>query len=81
MKDPSTGSNLLHEAADLARKADDARYFVVLTQLGFPLYEEDGRGDFAAFLVASIKGDGVFAEAFSALSKAGFDVVRASSCQ
>ena len=57
-----------------AVKADDSRYFSDLVALGFPLYEEDSRGYFAAFFIASIKGDGVFLEAFKALVRVNFDV-------
>ena len=80
IKDDS-GRNVLHEAAILAVKVDDARYFIELVNLGLPLYEEDKKGNFAAFYISNIKGDGVFVEAFKALIKAGFDVTRQSSRQ
>ena len=47
--------------------------------LGFPLYEEDQDGSFAAFLIADIRGDGVFLEAFNALVEVGFDLTKSSS--
>lgn len=78
MKDES-GRNVLHDAALLAVKVDDARYFNELVALGLPLYEEDNKGYFASFYIANIKGDGVFVEAFKALIKAGFDVSRPST--
>ena len=54
-------------AAVYACKEDDARFFNALLDLGFPLYEEDREGDFAGFLIADIRGDGVFLESFNAL--------------
>jgi len=59
-------------------RTDDARFFTELVALGFPLYDEDCHGNFAAFTIAELKGDGVFLEAFKALARANFDVVRAS---
>ena len=69
---------MLHVAAAYASKEDDARFFIELLDLGFPLYEEDREGDFAGFLIADIRGDGVFLEAFNALVKVGFDLTRKS---
>lgn len=43
------------------------------------MYVEDGEGNFAAFLIADIRGDGVFLEAFKALERAGFDMTVMSS--
>ena len=40
------------------------------------MYEVDSCGDFAPFIVAKIKGDGVFLEAFKALIAAGFELGR-----
>ena len=72
------GRNLLHEAATKAVDKDDARFLSSLLKLGFPLYEEDGRGELAPFIVAKIRSDGVFLEALVALIKAGFDLCRSS---
>ena len=58
---------MLHEAASRTVTDDDARYFNILLDLGFPMYDTDRDGDFAAFTIAKIKGDGVFLEAFKAL--------------
>ena len=52
--------NVLHDTAVLAVASDDARYFNALLDIGFPLYEIDNNGDFAPFIIADIKGDGVF---------------------
>ena len=52
--------NVLHDTAVLAVANDDARYFNALLDIGFPLYEIDNNGDFAPFIIADIKGDGVF---------------------
>ena len=68
--------NVLHDAAALAVANDDARYFNALLDIGFPMYDIDSNGDFAPFIIANIRGDGVFQEAFRALLKAGFDVGR-----
>jgi len=46
------GRNVLHDAALLAVKADDARYFNELVALGIPFYEEDKQGYFAAFYIS-----------------------------
>lgn len=43
------------------------------------MYEEDKDGDFAAFLIADLRADGVFIEAFNALVRAGYDLTKASS--
>ena len=78
MKDESQ-KTLLHLAADNAAQHDDARYFVALVDLGFPLYDEDASGSLAAFTVTETKGDGVFLEAFHALVRAGFVTSRPAS--
>ena len=65
-------------AAAHACKEDDARFFISLLDLGFPLYEEDRQGDFAGFYIADIRGDGVFLEAFNALVQVGFDLAKRS---
>ena len=59
----------MHTAAIYAAQEDDARFFNILLTLRFPLYEEDIEGDFAPFIIAGIKGDGVFLEAFRRFSK------------
>lgn len=78
-KESSSQRNLLHIAAANACQEDDARFFNALLDLGFILYEEDKDGNYAAFLIADIRGDGVFIEAFNALVRAGFDITRVSS--
>ena len=70
---------MLHVAAAYACKEDDARFFNTLLNLGLPMYEEDNERDFAAFLIADIRGDGVFLEAFKALVQAGYDLAKPSS--
>ncbi len=67
------GENILHEAATFALKAEDARFFIFLVQVGFPLYEEDKAGNMAPFIIANVKQDSVFLDAYSALNKAGFN--------
>ena len=69
----------MHTAAIYAAQEDDARFFNILLTLRFPLYEEDIEGDFAPFIIAGIKGDGVFLEAFKALLKAKFDLAQRNS--
>ena len=65
----------MHSVAAYASEEDDARFFGSLMELtGYPLYEEDNNGDQAAFLIARVKSDGVFEEAFKALVKANFDL-------
>ena len=65
----------MHTVAAYACEEDDARFFASLMELtGYPLYEEDSNGDLAAFLIARVKSDGVFEEAFRALHKANFDL-------
>ena len=76
LKDQTLERNLLHVAAAYACKEDDARFFTSLLNLGFPLYGEDRQGDFAGFLIADIRGDGVFLEAFDALTQVGFDFAK-----
>lgn len=78
LKESNSERNLLHVAAAYACKEDDSRFFNALLALDFPMYFEDREGDFGAFLIADIRGDGVFLEAFKALERAGFDLTKAS---
>jgi hypothetical protein len=38
-----------------------------------PLYDEDNKGNLAAFLIAGVKNDGKFLMAYYALLEAGFN--------
>jgi len=52
----SEGRNLMHEAARAAVEGE-TRFFLTLSKLRFPYYNEDNNLDTAAFIVCQVKSD------------------------